>query len=148
MKKTPLLIILTLALMLLASTQALASPAASSVEAKKTPGPTKTPHVVPPRKPAGKPEQSHGKPENYRGTIAAVDASSLTLTLGDGSSVDFGLTADTLIKIPGLKGGSATDLQVGMTAMVQAFRDENNALVARAVMAIPGKPTRTHHVGW
>jgi len=32
--------------------------------------------------------------------------------------------------------------------MALAVRDQNNSLLARSVMVIPGKPVRTHRVGW
>jgi len=150
MKKIPFLLILTMILgLLFLTTQALASPAA---DPKKTPGPPNTPGAAATQKAderatrqAGK---LHGKPEHYKGTIASADASSITLTLADGSSVTIGLAAETRIKIPGLKGAASAALQPGMTAMVQAVRDQDNNLVARAVLVIPGKPGLTHRVGW
>lgn len=149
MRKLPILLVLTsiLALSLL-STQVLASPAA---DPKKTPGP-KTPGAQATdkaidrlTKQAGKPK---GKHENYKGTIAALDSASLTLTLRDGSSVTIGLSAETRIKVPGAKEAGIEALQPGLTAMVQAIRDQNGSLTARAVQVIPGKPTRVHMVGW
>lgn len=152
MKKTPLLTILTLTISLFfITTQALAGPA-TNMDGKKTPGPPNPPGS-PQNTPGAQATQqadkhsNQGKHQNFRGTIAAVDASSLTLTLGDGSSVSFSLTGDTRIKIPGQNGSSAS-LQVGMQAMVQAIADENGNLTARAVMAIPGQPIRVHRVGW
>ncbi|HEY2980425.1 MAG TPA: DUF5666 domain-containing protein [Anaerolineales bacterium] len=149
-----LMLILSVA-MLLATTQVMASPA-HSTDAIKTPatpaGPPSGNTPGPPSTPPGQSGQSHsglnGKPENYKGTVAAVDASSITLTLGDGSPVTIGLNADTRIKVPGLKGATTANIQVGMTAMVQAIRDENENLIARSVMVIPGMPTKAHRVGW
>jgi len=88
----------------------------------------------------------HGKHENYRGTIAAVDDSSLTLTLKDGSTKTFSFTADTWIKVPG---GQNTDnsLQAGMKATVQTVVDQSGNQTVLAVLAIPGKPIRAHRVG-
>ncbi len=89
----------------------------------------------------------HGKPEILRGTIAAVDASSLTLTLADGTTTTVGLTADTKIHVPGPQSAGDT-LLVGMRAAVMALTDPStNALVARMVIAIPGQPVRVHRVG-
>jgi len=143
------LLVLTLALSLFfVTSQAFAGSATAGP--KKTPGPPLTPG---PQKTPGAQatenagEHGKGKPQNFRGTIAAVDTSSLTLTLRDGSSVPFVLTSDTRIKIPGRTGSSAS-LQVGMQAMVQARDDGSGNLVARAVMAIPGQPVRVHRVGW
>ncbi len=147
MKKTIIAILaLTLGLALI-TIQAVAGPAAVTVAAPKTPGPHNTPgpHGTPGAQ-ATEHAGQHGKHQNFRGTIAAVDSSSLTLTLRDGSSVSLILTADTRIKIPG-KPGSGTTLQVGMQAMAQAIADQNGNLTARAVMAIPGKPIRVHRVG-
>ena len=150
MKKYRVLLFLTLAmLLLLATSQVFASPAAS-LEAKKTPG-ANTPgakatekaneHAT---KQAGNP---HGKHENFKGTISAVDATSLTLTLRDGSFVTIGLSADTRMKFPGPKDALSGGIQPGLNVMVQAVRDQGGNLVARAVMVIPGKPSKIHRVG-
>ena len=150
MKKI-LLTILTLTIgLFFVTTQALAGPTTESGNPK---GPPTAGHTPGPQNTPGAQATEHanqsgkGKPQNFRGTIAAVDASSLTLTLSDGSSVTFALTSDTRIKIPG-RNGSGASLQVGMQAMVQARDDGSGNLVARAVMAIPGQPTRVHRVGW
>ena len=88
----------------------------------------------------------HGAPAIYRGTITAVDATSLTLALADGSSITLGLTQDTRIKVPGPQANGDT-LLIGMHVVVMAFPDANNNMVARFVIAIPGAPTLTHRVG-
>jgi spore coat protein U-like protein len=151
MKKYRILLIITLmAAFLLATTQALAS-SENTPSAKKTPFPV-TPGAYATEKAndnatkqAGKPP--HGKHENYKGTVAAVDATSITLTLRDGSSVTIGLNAETRMKFPGPKDSRPATIQVGMNAMVQAYRDQSSNLIARAVMVIPGKPSRIHRVG-
>ncbi len=155
MKRIFLLATLTLVIGLsLITTQVLASPL-NVVNAKGgpfgtgTPGPQHTPGV-PPVTP-GAQATAHagmtGKPQIFRGTISAVNSSGLTLTLMDGTSQTIGLTSQTQIRIPGPKNSGAT-LQVGMQVMVMAFTDQSNNLVARAVMVIPGQPTRVHRVGW
>ncbi len=151
MKKYRILLILTLmAVFLLATTQALAS-SENTPSAKKTPVPvTPGAHATEKAndqatKQADKPP--HGKHENYRGIVAAVDSSSITLTLRDGSSVTVGLSADTRMKFPGPKDSRPATVQVGMNAMVQAIRDQGGNLIARAVMVIPGKPAKIHRVG-
>jgi len=135
--------------LLFASTQVLASPDNSSND-KKTPG-ANTPGAQATanaedkdNKQADKPK---GKRENFKGTVAAVDSASITLTLRDGSSVTVGLTSDTRIKFAGPKASAPQGIEVGMNAMVQAIRDESGNLVARSVMVIPGKPTKIHRVG-
>ena len=92
------------------------------------------------------PPDPQGPRQHFRGTIAALDASSLTLTLQDGSSQVFVLTSATRIKIPGAKHTGAT-LQVGMKAMVLAVGDPGGELTAWMVHVIPGKPVRAHRVG-
>lgn len=87
-----------------------------------------------------------GKPTLYRGTITALDAASLTLTLGDGTSVSIGLTADTKIRVPGPNAQGDT-LLVGMQVVAWAQTDANGNMIARAVMVIPGKPVTAHRVG-
>lgn len=79
--------------------------------------------------------------------MTAIDANSITLTLRDGSSVTVGLSADTRMKFPGPKNSAPGSIQSGMTVMVQAIRDQGNNLIARAVMVIPGKPSKIHRVG-
>ena len=144
MNKKPLIVIFALMLgLILVTTQALAGPVVT-LDAKPTPhtpGPQGTPGAQ-----ATQHAGIHGKHQNYRGTIAALSSSNLTLTLKDGSSVSLSLTADTRIRIPGHKNAGAS-LQVGMQAMAQAIADGNGNLIAVAVMAIPGKPTRVHRVG-
>jgi len=150
MKRYRSLLFITLGIvLLLATTQVFASsadmPNAQVTPAAKTPGAKATEkaneHAT---KQASKP---HGKHENFKGIVSAVDSSSITLTLRDGSSVTVGLSADTRIKFPGLKNSTPGSIQPGMKAMVQAFRDQNGNLMARKVMLIPGKPTKIHRVG-
>jgi hypothetical protein len=151
MKKTAFLLTLALiAVLLFTSTNALAISSVAEPAAKtKTPGPPTNGTHGPP---GGAPGQSgmnpgmKGKPEHYKGTISAYDSASITLTLVDGTSVTIGITPDTRVHGPG-KGGVAITPQVGMTAMVQARRDESNNLVARFIQIIPGKPALTHRVG-
>jgi len=142
--------------LLFVSSQALASPAGSSTDTllkvTKTPKPKDTDKATQKAedkatKQADKEDKPKGKHEHFKGTVTAIDSASITLTLRDGSSVTIGLTADTRIKFAGKKDSAPTSIQVGMTAMVQAVRDENDNLVARSVMVIPGKPEKIHRVG-
>ncbi|MGE5071888.1 MAG: DUF5666 domain-containing protein [Anaerolineae bacterium] len=112
-------------------------PAGTEMEPGHTPGAQATAH-------AG----LHGKPQILRGTISAVDASSITLTLADGSSVSVGITPQTKIHVPGPQSAGDT-LVTGMRAVVMAYNDPNggSGLVARMVIAIPGQPVRAHRVG-
>jgi len=150
MKKYRLLLFLILSMaLLLATSQAFAS-SANLQNGKNTPGPN-TPGAKATEKAnenatkqANKP---HGKHENFKGTVSAVDSTNITLTLRDGSSVTVGLSADTRMKFPGPKGSAPASIQPGMNAMVQAIRDQNGNLIARAVMVIPGKPSKIHRVG-
>jgi hypothetical protein len=150
MKKILFLVtILTLLGMFFATTQVFASSPALA-------GPMKTPDHTPGAKATEraieKATQGIGNPQdkhvNIRGTIKAVNTSSLTLTLDDGSSLNIILTADTIIKIPTL-GHSATaaDLFAGMKVTVNATKDSAGALTARLVVVIPGKPILTRRVG-
>src|SRR5512143_2116923 len=156
MKRLPIVGILILLLTLLvATTRAMASPMALTVSGAGYPHNTGTPEAHPgggntpgahATEQAGK-HGLHGKPTILRGTIASVDASSLVLTLADGSTVTIALTADTKIHVPGPQSAGDT-LVTGMHAVVMALTDPNtNGLVARMVVAIPGKPVRGHRVG-
>jgi hypothetical protein len=70
----------------------------------------------------------------------------LTLTLADGASVTIGLTPETRIRVPG-PNAQGDRLLVGMQVVAQTIADVNNNLLARSVMAVPGKPARVHRVG-
>ncbi len=150
MKKIWFLVtILTLLGLFFATTQVLASPAALAAPKKTpdhTPGAQATQGAIErATQGVGKP---NGKHVNYRGTIAAVDVSSLTLTLKDGSSLTFILNSDTRIKIPTLgRAATAADLLAGMQVNVNATQDNAGVLTARIVLVVPGKPTLTHRVG-
>ena len=153
MKKIRILIVLALiAAVFLVSTQVFASPPATNNNKKTPPGLLKTPGSVATlkaeerlSKQTGNP---HGKHENYKGLITAVDAASITLELKkDGSSLSIGLTDKTRIRIPSLKDATYLALKTDMTVMVQAIRDQDDVLTAKAVVVIPGKPTKMHHVG-
>jgi hypothetical protein len=61
--------------------------------------------------------------------------------------VTVGLNAETRLKFPGPKDSAPASIEPGMNAMVQAIRDQDGNLIARAVMVIPGKPSRIHRVG-
>ena len=144
-----LLFLLVAFALLFASTQAFASPS-NVPNAKKTPGAQATEMATKKAdedKGNKNDEHGKGKHEHFKGTVAAVDSASITLTLKDGSSVTVGLTSDTRIKFAGPKDSAPANIQVGIHAMVQAIRDSSGNLVARAVMVIPGKPSRIHRVG-
>lgn len=146
-KSALFLIITILVSLFLLTGQVFAGPAAKPTpKAPKTPG-AKATEKADERATKMAEKGKKGKPEHYRGTIDAADGASLTLKLDDGSTVTVGLTAETRIQVPG-QGGGVEALQPGLKAMVQAYRDENDALVARSVHVIPGRPTRMHHVGW
>ncbi len=153
MKKIAVLgMLLLLMVMMLVTTQALASPA--SVIAKSTGNPHGTEEasgteLPPPGHTPGAQATAHaglhGKPQIFRGTIAQVDSSTLVLTLPDGSTQAIGLIPQTKIHVPGPK--SAGDvLVVGMRAMAMTY-DQAGSLVARMVVAIPGQPVHVHRVG-
>lgn len=143
MKMIRLMMFTALALSLLAAAgQVLAGPV---IDPKKTPGANATEKAI--EHATKQPGGPQGKPEHYRGQIAVISADSLTLRLRDGSSVTIGLTAETHIKIPSQKGAALTALQPGMNVLVQARRAPDGAVTARAIMVIPGQPTRVHRVG-
>jgi len=149
MKKYRVLLFLSLTMaLLIATTQVFASPVnrqGNHTPGPNTPGAKATEKAIDnANKQAGNP---HGKHENFKGIVSAVDSTSLSLTLRDGSSVTVGLSANTRMRFPGPKTSAPTSIQTGMTAMVQAIRDQSGNLIARAVMVIPGKPTKIHRVG-
>jgi len=149
MHKYRFFLFLTLSLaLLLVTSQAFAS--SGNPQGQHTPGPN-TPGARATEKANERATQQagnpHGKHENFKGTVSAIDSTSITLTLRDGSSVTVGLSADTRMKFPGRPDLRPTSIQPGMRAMVRAIRDQSGNLIARAVMVIPGKPTKIHRVG-
>lgn len=149
MKNHRLLLILALGMVfLLATSQVFASPVnpqSAQTPKAKTPGAQATEKAN--EKGANQTGKLHGKHENYKGTVSAVSADSLTLTLRDGTSVTIGLNSDTRIKFPGRKGSAPDGVQAGMNVMAQGIRDQSGNLIAVRVMVIPGKPTKVHRVG-
>ena len=148
MKRYRLFLLLALSLsFLLVTSQVFASP---SYGKGGTPGPNPPGAQATEKadeKDTNQADKLNGKHEHFKGTLSAADSASITLTLRDGSSVTIGLSADTRLKFPGPKDSAPTSLQPGMNVMVQAIRDQSDNLIARMVMAIPGKPTKIHRVG-
>src|SRR5215213_886046 len=143
------LFLLFISVLLLTTTQVLASPThlppAQNTHAAKTPGARATEKAN--EHATKQADAPHGKHEHYKGIVTTVNAASLTLTLRDGSSVTVGLRADTRVKFAGPKDSAPTAIQPGMNVMVQAIRDQSNSLSASRIMVIPGKPSKIHRVG-
>ncbi len=133
------------------STQVLAAPEMPAPK-KTPPGQMKTPGVKATEKSVEKSTRQagklNGKPENYKGTISAVDATSITLDLGGGSLISAAIVPETRINIPTVKGAQFSGLLPGMKAMVQAIRGQDDTLTARFIHVIPGKPLKIHRVGF
>ena len=161
MKKFLFLVSISILLgLFFATTQVLASPATLTSSMKppvKTPGAqaTKIATEMSPQGNGNPHGQSNsqgntdlqGKRVNYKGTISAVDASSLTITLRNGTSLTFILTADTSIKIPTIgKSATAADLAIGMQVNINAVENAGG-LTARSVHVVPGKPILIQRVG-
>jgi len=153
--KRSLIALAAATLLFVVTTQAFASAGVNAPLAKPTQKPHPTPAGGPPSTPGAngaehskQPKTTHGKPEHYKGVIANIDSASVTLTLKDGSSITVGLSPETRVKVANLKDATAASIQIGMTATVQALRDESGALIARMIVVIPAKPTRSHVVGW
>lgn len=142
MKNKVIVILVIMIALVLVSTQVNASPLGNQTE--KTPGAAAT--RVAEQHAAGQIGNPNGKPENYRGKIDSVDAASITLILKDDTTVTILLNEQTRIRIPSLKDATPV-LKIGMNVMVQARRAQNDSLTAKAVVVIPGKPAKMHHVG-
>lgn len=148
MKKTwTCITMLVLLALLFGTSNVLASPATlPQADPNNTPGAQATQRAI--EKATQGTGNAQGRKVNYQGTITAVDAGSLTITLKDGSTVSLVINAETRIKIPTLGNtASAADLSTGMKVQVQAQQADDGTLTARRVTAIPGKPERSHHVG-
>jgi hypothetical protein len=89
---------------------------------------------------------AEGAVQVYHGTISGLEASSLTITLADGSSVVIGLAPETKTKIPGGK-HSGGALEAGMRVIVQTYLAGSGDPIAKMVLAIPGQPIHVHRVG-
>ena len=148
MKKIRFLLILSITFtLLIATTQALASPA-DVPHAKNTPKPKNTPGAVATQKAEEKEKKPKGKRENFKGAVEETSPTSITLTLHNGSSVTVSLSSETRIKVPGAKNATIDIIQAGMEVMVQAISDQDGNLTARSIMVKPGKPSKVHRVGW
>jgi hypothetical protein len=92
-----------------------------------------------------------GKRVTYKGTIAAADAASLTLTLADGRSLTFVISTTTQIKIPTRPQsgypGPGSGLNIGANALVQAQTQADESLLALRIHIVPGQPEKIHRVG-
>lgn len=94
------------------------------------------------------PEPEHQHHYNYKGVIAAVDATGMTLTLRDGSTLAFTFDAQTVFKIPTLgRDGTAADLLIGMQVNVKASMMDSGSLLATKVIVVPARPVHFHRVG-
>ncbi len=99
----------------------------------------------------GKPDDKGGKqkaPQHLKGTVTGVSATSITLKLADGTSVDIGLDSQTRINIPTVKNATWSQINLNVQAVVQARPDATTGLpVAMTIMVVPGKPVHFHRVG-
>jgi hypothetical protein len=127
---------------------AYAAPQADKPNPKKTPVGTGTPQAA--QAAAGKSDQGNpkkGKPQHFKGTLDSISASSLTLTLADGSKVTLAVGAGTRIHVPGVKNIQPGQVVAGNRAMVLARPDAAGKLTAEKVQVVPGKPAKFHRVG-
>ena len=78
-------------------------------------------------------KEGKGKKVNFRGTVAAVDAATLTVDVGGSSQVVFALTEKTSIKVPTVKSATWESLNLGVQVMVQAVevKEETEPVAAR-----------------
>jgi len=93
----------------------------------------------------GKGRWALGKVEVIRGEVTGVDTDTDEVQVsGETIIVD----ETTKIRVPTLgKEASLADIEVGMQIVVQAYRAEDDALHARHIVVIPGRPQFRHHVG-
>jgi hypothetical protein len=134
---------------LLATTQSFAASAAPETKATQAPPTVKTNGNT--LKGTVSPGQGQlkqvGKKYHFRGIIAAASATSVTLTLQDGSAMTFTFGPKVQIKVPTLpKAATWENLTIGLQATVQAEKTDTG-YVARMVIVVPGKPSTGHHVG-
>jgi hypothetical protein len=95
----------------------------------------------------GKPDKLKGKPQKFSGTVVSRTSNQLILALSNGTQIPFVIDSNTRVKIPTMNGAGLNDLTIGMQIRVMARPDLSGALVAQKVMAVPGKPARSHRVG-
>jgi hypothetical protein len=141
MKRRFLFIVVMVAIALMFSTvQVMAAPASAR------PAPNSHVEKKPEAKPSDKGEKK-GEIQHFKGIVTGKSASSLTLTLKDGSSVNFVINDKTKIKIPTVKHATVDQINLNVQAVVQAKADSTGALVAQKIRVVPGKPTKTHREG-
>jgi hypothetical protein len=114
-------------------------------------GSNNTPGAKATEKASARATKGTGKPKGgrvtYRGSVAAVGANSLTLSLAGGGSKTFAIAASTRIRIPTLAGDATlADVHIGVQALVQVLKNDAS-LTALFVNVVPGKPEVVHRVG-
>lgn len=142
MKIKRLLMVITFVLAAFLVVSTLNMTSASSIVGKKTPpGLLKTPGAMATQNAinhaAGITGNPHGKPANFQGTISAIDTSSISIVLKDGSTVTIIITADTKIRIPKGRSAEIPELTPGLKVMVHAIRNLDDSLTARTINLIP-----------
>jgi hypothetical protein len=95
-----------------------------------------------------------GKRNTFKGTVAAVNDGSLTLSLTNGDSITFVINGDTKIKMPEHdSGATVADVRIGMQAKVRAEQTEKEergkkeVWVALDIHILKSKPEKLHRVG-
>jgi hypothetical protein len=83
---------------------------------------------------------------NYKGTVSDISATSLTLTLDNGTFVTIQITSTTKIPSNGFATPDPTTL-FGKRVTVKTKTDSLDALVATSISFIPGLPTTLQRVG-
>lgn len=165
MKRTRILALAIVALTLLAITTQAFAGSISIAPARHTPGPHPThEHGNGNGNGNGNQGQGHGNQgqghgnqanscqgqrTSWRGVVTATDlnAGTLSTTQSDNSVANFTLTSDTRIRFAGNHSATLADLQAGMNVIVFGCTDSSGAFTALSIAAVPGRPTKQHHVG-
>ncbi len=151
MRRKSILSLLLMGLALLASvSQVFAGAAPQTGQATETPTPTARVNpatMIANQNATKQAAKLDGPREHYKGRVSASDPTSLTLFLNDGSSLTIGLDPRTRILFGGPKGSRSGGIRPGDTVMAQTVRDSEQNFVALTILVLPGKPTRSHHIG-
>jgi hypothetical protein len=131
----------------------------SDVSAKTTPGVQQTinaekwatahPDLVKGGDSEGNSSQN-GKMVNRRGEIVSVMGNSIVVNQKDDILLTVTINVDSIVKIPGKKTTTsdlASGLLPGMKVTIRGTFVTDGSLVAQRISVIPGKPSKSSHVG-
>ncbi len=88
-----------------------------------------------------------GAVQVYKGTIESLAAPTFSITLVDGSLMEFTADDQTQVKVPTMKDATLDSLAVGEQVIVQTRTSADDVVTVVKILLVPGKPPVVHRVG-